>query len=60
MTVTATPPLYRSLRAAIRRHTRAMRTQRTELDLPFSALRAVGLAIAIGVAVGLLTFYFMH
>ena len=37
-----------------------MRTQRTELDLPFSALRAVGLAIAIGVAVGLLTFYFMH
>jgi hypothetical protein len=37
-----------------------MRSVRTELDFPFSALRAIGLAVAIGIAVGLLTFYFMR
>jgi len=37
-----------------------MRTERTELQLPFSATRAIGLAIAIGIAVGLAVFYFMR
>jgi hypothetical protein len=37
-----------------------MRTERTELDLPFSALRAIGLALAIGLAVGVLTLLILH
>jgi hypothetical protein len=37
-----------------------MHTERTELDLPFSAPRAIGLAIAIGLAVGVLTFLLLR